>query len=347
MADDGGVVALEQQLREEWQCLRTLTSEEFAARDLFPRLFHPATCWSQLLRCPFSTTSVPHEVPGRFVVVGSTDVLLHACRLSVVTDDLVLLYLRQPAYPSRTTRVEVMRAVSLHVHLRDFEALLSRDLTPLLLRLATLEADLVGEAAEQGAGPIAEATAIFDMIEAILLRVVQSRHFHLAAYAPNIVSTLAALRGGQMPRFVARLLETAGTAIVVQLERDRIAHEDGELALDAWMATRHLLRHHTVALYRAWPRFALRAFETHRETMQPEVERSLRRVGAFGTRYQGRLRSTRRYECPILHDETMDAVRASDGFVYDRDMLLTHLANGATTSPMTREPVSTIVYPAV
>ena len=176
---------------------------------------------------------------------------------------------------------------------------------------------------------------------------------HLVVFAPNLMGAmLLMLQKTCCKRLIKGIMETAGTAILVDLERIRLlpGNENREICrFQMWFQlSMQLMHQHTMATYRAWPRFFLEFYDsemaTHANGIASHVTRSLKRLRVFTPSYQGWLRSRPAVvECPITYETTHDPVRGSDGFCYDRNALLTYLAKGGTTSPMTRERMSTIV----
>lgn len=154
-------------------------------------------------------------------------------------------------------------------------------------------------------------------IETVLVRVLDSRHSNLVVSAPVIMNALHVYAvKNVMHGFVQRLMEVGGTAILVNLELwDREAKKE--------VIFGYLSEHCADVFYKSWPRVAIRSGVTKAVSNPP----------------------TKIVECPILLDETQDPVLASDGHVYDRDAILTHLVRGNSLSPMTREMLSWIVHP--
>jgi len=327
----------------QWQHITRLTPDEFHTQDYFSVMFEKDSIWSTLVLNPFTTTTIFDPVTRLDMVVTSTQVLLQLCRVEAGTDDLLLLFLKQSYYDTYQCREEII--LSLHLHLiqsglyspgAPSVALLSRNMIPLLLRLVCHDVHQQ-KADGQERGP----TVFRDVATTILLHIVNGPDFHLLCFSPNLLVSLVEL-DDLMPMLVNRVLERAGTAIIVDL-----VDEDGDPA--RWIATLiQLIRTHTAVMYRAWPRMIMSVYKAHGEAFSLTVTRTLRRAGAFSKRYTGRLRSQGNLvECPILMDETTDPVRASDGFVYDRDSILTFFAKGGTRSPLTRERMSTIVCTAL
>ena len=111
--------------------------------------------------------------------------------------------------------------------------------------------------------------------------------------------------------FVKHLLRVAGTALLVYIRRSTDEKK-------ARSMMRFLAKHFGDLLYETWPQIA----------------------NEFVTTPPRKRRRRCEHTCPILLDSTSDPVLGSDGFVYDRDAILTYLSKGGTTSPMTREMLS-------
>lgn len=330
-----------ERISAEWACLITCSAWKASVHDMVS-VCKTGTLWATLLSNPFSQTRVPVWDPtaagasNREVIVTSTDVLLHTCRLNICSMDVLCTYLAQGSFPSYASISDVLLATLMYIQFHKVEGLLMRDLVPLVLRLVSCEL-------QSGAGQYTELR--YTYAEQILTPLLRGPHFHLVVHAPNLYDTLEVL-AGNMSGFVNLLMTVAGSAILVDLE-DLRTNETVPGAPDWWSITHHLICHHTDVTYRTWPRFVTTVHSAHREHFPSKVTRRLLRQCLSVKKYAGRLRShAALVECPILMDLTTDPVRASDGFVYDRDSLLTYFSKGASRSPLTRERVSTIVHAA-
>ena len=160
----------------------------------------------------------------------------------------------------------------------------------------------------------------YSVIERLLTRILSSPHFHMVAFCPGLLHFLLHLATGKlMPDFVRCLLQVAGTAVIVQIRRSKCEH-------NAHAIVEFMAQNSGSLLYELWPDLT-KHFVNKRDL-------SLKRTRS----------DQDKKSCPILLDLTDDPVLASDGFVYDRDTILTYLSKGNTKSPMTREHLSTILF---
>ena len=160
----------------------------------------------------------------------------------------------------------------------------------------------------------------YSFIERLLTRILSSPHFHMVVYCPGLMHFLLHLATEKlMPDFVRCLLQNAGSAVVIQIRRSKCEQ-------DARTIVEFLAKNHGSLVYEIWPELFSHFVKIS------DISLKRRRTG--------------KKSCPILLDFTDDPVLASDGFVYDRDAILTYLSKGNKTSPMTREDLSTIVLSA-
>lgn len=166
-----------------------------------------------------------------------------------------------------------------------------------------------------------------DGLECVLVGILDGPHPHLVLSCPACKALFSSLVKGdqlRMKNLMMTWLYKASTMLLVQMYKDAKEMDAASNFL------RTLVLTFPKQCFAAWPRVAKEFGATDKE------EAGAKRV------------SLKSYECPILLEETSDPVLASDGWVYDRNALLTFLCTTEhPRSPMTRERLSLIVHPAV
>lgn len=329
----------------EWACISLFSDRIFSHHNLVTRIFTDNSLWHQLVTSPLDLSTPVKDLSTQHVVqVHGYNVVYHMCRLGLCTDDIVANMLSCKDACTADARVHITSAVNMHLAINDPRALLACDLVPKLLSILH---DHLGETCD------ASQCLTTCTVEKLLRVLLRGPHMHLVVFAPNLMEAMLMMfKRACCKDLINAIMSTAGSAILVHLERLRLHPQNSnrEISLfDMWYQLAiELVHRHTTTTYRAWPRFVLEMYESEKRTpvagIAGHVTRTLKRLGAFSTRYQGSLRSRpAAVECPITCETTHDAVRASDGFCYDRNALLTYFSKGGTTSPMTRETISTIV----